>query len=484
VSHPTARHQKPSQPSPARHDPYDEGLYDHGPYRAAVYDGVRHDDGGYEEASYDRASFGQAWRERASFGQAWRERAFFDHAWHERASFDQAPYEEVRYDQTQYDEAFYDDGAYQEAPYGQAFYDQAPSGQGPYEEAPYEEAPYEEAPYEEAPYEEAPYEDSEYEDSEYDEALNDEAPHGKYDGPAPSRRKPGAHRHSRPPRTRHKPVRIAAALAGSTLLVAAAAPAAAHWWHRPATHPDALDQASLPTAPGAAAGTQNSTPSAAAENALDQWAQVPIGKHVAAEAKVAQRARKPAVKQSAPQPSHSPQPSPPPVTPTAAYQNPLRAVSDLVLERVDMGVDFGGAGPVYALGDGVITNATSDSSGWPGGGWITYQLTDGPDDGLMVYVAEDVTPTVQVGQKVTSSTVIANMFNGGDGIETGWATSDGSTAESQMAAAGGIGGNGPFPTVVGLSFEAVLESVGVPAAPNANEPGNGLLPAGYPALAI
>jgi hypothetical protein len=93
-----------------------------------------------------------------------------------------------------------------------------------------------------------------------------------------------------------------------------------------------------------------------------------------------------------------------------------------------------------------------------------------------------VTPTVQVGQKVTSSTVIANMFNGGDGIETGWATSDGSTAESQMAAAGGIGGNGPFPTVVGLSFEAVLESVGVPAAPNASEPGNGLLPAGYPAV--
>jgi hypothetical protein len=455
VSQPTARHQKPS---PARHDPYDEGLYD---------------DGGYEEASYDRASFDQAWRERASFGQAGRERASFGQAGRERASFGQAPYAEVRYDQTRYDEAFYDDGAYQEAPYGQAFYDQAPynqslSGQGPYEEAPYEEAQYEDGE----------YEDGEYEEAGHDEALNDEAPHGGYDRPAPSRRKPGAHRHSRSSRTRRKPVRIAAALAGSTLLVAAAAPAAAHWWHRPATHPDALDQASPPTAPGAAAGAQNSTPSAASENALDQWAQIPVGKHVAAEARVAQHARKPAVKQPAPQPSHSPQP---PVTPTAAYQNPLRAVGDLVLERIDMGVDFGGAGPVYALGDGVITNATADSSGWPGGGWITYQLTDGPDAGLMVYVAEDVTPTVQVGQKVTSSTVIANMFNGGDGIETGWATSDGSTAESQMAAAGGIGGNGPFPTMVGLSFEAVLEGVGVPAAPNAGQAGSGLLPAGYPA---
>jgi hypothetical protein len=444
VSQPTARHQKPSQPSPARHDPYDEGLYDDG--------------GCYEEASYDRASFGQAWRERASFDQAWHERAFFD----------QAPYAAVRYDQTRYDEAFYDDGAYQEAPYGQAFYDQAP----------YNQSLSDQGPYEEAQYEEAQYEDSEYEEARHAEAFNDAAPHGGYDRPAPSRRKPGAHRHSRPSRTRRKPVRIAAALAGSTLLVAAAAPAAAHWWHRPATHPDALDQASPPAAPGAAAGTQNSTPSAASANALDQWAQIPIGKHVAAEARVVQHARKPAVKQAAPQPSHSPQP---PVTPTAAYQNPLRAVSGLVLERIDQGVDFGGAGPVYALGDGVITNATADSSGWPGGGWITYQLTDGPDAGLMVYVAEDVTPAVQVGQKVTSSTVIANMFNGGDGIETGWATSDGSTAESQMAAAGGIGGNGPFPTVVGLSFEAVLESVGVPAAPNAGQAGSGLLPAGYPA---
>ena len=184
------------------------------------------------------------------------------------------------------------------------------------------------------------------------------------------------------------------------------------------------------------------------------------------------------VKRPAPQPSHSPTPA---ATAAAAYQNPLRDVSGLVLERVDMGVDFGGSGPVFALGDGVITNATGDSSGWPGGGWITYQLTDGPDEGLVVYLAEDVKPTVQVGQKVTSSTEIGDMFNGGDGIETGWATADSSTAESQLAAAGGISGGGPFPTMVGLSFDAVLESVGVPAAPNAGDSGSGLLPAGYPA---
>jgi hypothetical protein len=162
------------------------------------------------------------------------------------------------------------------------------------------------------------------------------------------------------------------------------------------------------------------------------------------------------------------------------YVNPLRGVSGLVPERIDEGVDFGGSGPVYALGDAVVTNA-GENAGWPGGGWITYQLTDGPDQGLMVFLAEDVTPTVQVGQHVTPSTVIANMFNGGDGIETGWAMPDGASAESELPAAGGISGGGPFPTLIGLSFEGLLKSLGVPAGNNSGESGFGALPPNYPA---
>ncbi len=419
MSQPAARHQRPPHRPPAHHAPYGEGAYDHGPYQMAA-DGAPYGDGGYEEAPYELASFGQAF------------------------------YGQPRYRQAQ-------DG-------------HDPYGRDPYSHDPYSHDPYSHHPYSHHPYQQDPYQQDPYGEARFDEVRSDEARHATYDRPAPARRKPGAHRHARPSRKRRKPVRIAAAMAGSGLLVAGAVPVAAHWWHRPATHPDA-DQASLPATPGAASGTQASGQSATYHNALDQWAQIPIGKHVAAEAKVAQRA----AHHPAPRPSRSPQ-----ATTSSAYQNPLRAVSGLILERVDMGVDFGGAGPVYALGDGVITNATGDSSGWPGGGWITYRLTDGPDAGLVVYVAEDVKPTVEVGQKVTSSTVIANMFNGGDGIETGWATADGSTAESQMAAAGGISGGGPFPTMVGLSFDAVLESVGVPAAPNASEPGHGLLPAGYP----
>jgi hypothetical protein len=476
VSRPPARHQKPSPRSPARvalyDGPYDEALYGEAAYDSNPYDG-RDDEGPYAETSFGDARYAEP-------------RHADPYAEPRYAS----PYAEAPYGGVRYAEAPYDGVRYAEAPYGGVRYAEAPYDDvryldprydaGAYGEAPYDEALHNEGPYAQAAYDQDRYDQAPFAQATYDQGLH----HDGHDGgvsdrrtPPPSRR--GAHRHARPSRMRRRPVKIAAAMAGSTLLVAGAAPVAAHFWHRPATHPTALDQENPASTPGAALGAGPRIPGqpGAPENTLAQWAQVPIGKHAAAQVSAARRA----VRRATPQPSHSPQPKPSPkATESSAYQNPLRAVSDLELERVDMGVDFGGAGPVYALGDGVITNATGDSSGWPGGGWITYQLTDGPDAGLVVYVAEDVKPTVEVGQKVTSSTVIANMFNGGDGIETGWATSDSSTAESQMAAAGGISGGGPFPTMVGLSFDAVLESVGVPAAPNANESGNGLLPAGYP----
>jgi hypothetical protein len=296
------------------------------------------------------------------------------------------------------------------------------------------------------------------------------------------------------PKRRRKPVRITAAVAGSALLVLAAVAVATHR-HGSGGHDAALDQANSLNTSGATGGlgTALSGQSAAAEIAAQHAAteraaaQRAAAKRAAAQAAAkraaaaraaARAAERAAAKSAAAQ--HAKKQSQNPTT--SAYRNPLRAVGGLIMERVDQGVDFGGAGPVYALGNAVITNAMADNAGWPGGGWITYQLTSGPDKGLMVYLAEDVTPTVQAGQTVTSSTVIANMFNGGAGIETGWATSDGSTAESQTPEAGGINGNGPFPTVVGLSFETLLEGLGVPAAPNASEPGNGLLPPGYPAV--
>jgi murein DD-endopeptidase MepM/ murein hydrolase activator NlpD len=282
-----------------------------------------------------------------------------------------------------------------------------------------------------------------------------------------------------------------AAVAGSTLLVsaAAAAPAVVRW-SKAALHPSATDQAAglndlqgnNSPASQAAGGSQVN----AAGHATNQWAQIPTAQitaaRLAAAHAVAQRAAAArAAQRAAAARAAAQQQQQAAAAAAAAYANPLRNVSGLILERVDMGVDFGGSGPVYAIGNGVVTSAEGDSSGWPGGGWITYRLTSGPAAGLMVYVAEDVTPDVQVGQTVTSSTVVANMFNGGDGIETGWAMSDGASAESEMPEAGDIGGGGPFPTMVGLNFDELLQALGVPAAPNADQGGNGTLPSNYPA---
>jgi hypothetical protein len=304
---------------------------------------------------------------------------------------------------------------------------------------------------------------------------------------------PASHRKQSAQRKRSSALRdkrIVAAVAGSTLLVSAAAasPTVLHW-SETALHPAAANQA--PALNDLRANSQAGQDATGglintAGNASNQWAQIPTAQVTAARLAAAQRAaaRRAAAARAAAAQRRAEQAQQAQAAATAAaYANPLRNVSGLVPERVDQGVDFSGSGPVYAIGNGVVTEALGSGSGWPGGGWITYRLTSGPAQGLVVYVAEDVTPDVQVGQTVTSSTVLANMFNGSDGIETGWAEGDGSSEEpeSQAPEAGSIGAGGPFPTIVGLNFDELLQALGAPAAPNAGETGSGALPQGYPA---
>ena len=283
----------------------------------------------------------------------------------------------------------------------------------------------------------------------------------------------------------------ATAVTALAVSAAAAAGAVTQWSVGGSGHPAAAHASvtSVPSAGPGAVGRQPAGAGPSGPSAAALTAQQPVllfrpdfSLNTASHPRPKGRHHRPVSVVAAPPASTPPQASgsPPPAS-GGPYSNPLRAVTGLVPERVDMGVDFGGSGPVYPIGDAVITNATGDSSGWPGGGWITYRLTDGPDAGLVVYVAEDVTPTVAVGEAVTPSTVIANMYNGSDGIETGWAMPDGASSESEMPEAGGIGGGGPFPTMVGLSFENLLLSLGVPASPDAGSSGYGILPPGYPA---
>lgn len=163
-----------------------------------------------------------------------------------------------------------------------------------------------------------------------------------------------------------------------------------------------------------------------------------------------------------------------PATP-GAYAYPLRAVVGLAPERIDQGVDFQGYGPIYAVGDGVVISTYN--SGWPGGTFIAYRLTDGPANGLVVYAAEDIYPRVQVGQTVNAQTVIGQIYEGSDGIETGWAHPSGDGLTMAGATGQYDGGNS---TAFGYSFSRLLSSLGGSGGILQGNSVSGSLPSGWP----
>ena len=140
------------------------------------------------------------------------------------------------------------------------------------------------------------------------------------------------------------------------------------------------------------------------------------------------------------------------------YFNPVGA--GLSPQRIDQGVDYGGRGPLYALGSGVITSVYN--SGWPGGSYIVIHLDNGRD----VSYAEDITPLVRVGERVTGGQQIGVAQGGGDGIEIGWASgSSGSSmarAAGQTAAGERVGDPGRFTTAYGQSMSNLIASLGGP----------------------
>lgn len=101
-----------------------------------------------------------------------------------------------------------------------------------------------------------------------------------------------------------------------------------------------------------------------------------------------------------------------------------------VFAGVDQGIDFTGAGPVYALGPGTVTRNEPSGSGWPGAGaLLTYLVSGGALKGKTVYVAEDfkAASNIATGSPVHAGQVIGYATGAGlaPGIETGYADSSG-----------------------------------------------------------
>ena len=162
------------------------------------------------------------------------------------------------------------------------------------------------------------------------------------------------------------------------------------------------------------------------------------------------------------------------LAPRQGYYNPLRALTSLVPQEIDQGVDYCGSGPIYALGNGVVTNLYDPS--WPSGVFIAYRLSDGPAAGHVVYVAENVTPTVAIGERVNPGTVVGILRDAKTCLETGWARDGGRAGY----AAGFAQFNGKNSTAYGLNFSALLELLG--SRPGLVQPYGppGTLPVGWP----
>ena len=108
------------------------------------------------------------------------------------------------------------------------------------------------------------------------------------------------------------------------------------------------------------------------------------------------------------------------------------------------------------------TLTTQDMDEVAGGGCMVFVDTAGCSGGS--------------GGVTGGATVIVNSDASDAAVTTGGST----VSASDFAITGGISGGGPFPTVVGVNFDALLQALGVPAAPNAGQSAFGLLPPNYP----
>jgi hypothetical protein len=162
------------------------------------------------------------------------------------------------------------------------------------------------------------------------------------------------------------------------------------------------------------------------------------------------------------------------------YTNPFSQIQNLTPYRVDMGVDYGGSGPILSMGAGQVYS--TNNSGWPGGAFIGIHLTDGPYAGKNVYYAENVTPLVSIGDTVRAGQPIGIMHDAFPYTESGWAAPDIQSAGNTLAASLGQqapGDAGSWTSAAGASFNRLLVALGAPSGV-LQGPAHGVMTGGYP----
>lgn len=173
-----------------------------------------------------------------------------------------------------------------------------------------------------------------------------------------------------------------------------------------------------------------------------------------------------------------------------AYTNPMSSIGGLSPERIDMGVDYAGYGPIRALGAGKVIRASNRDDGplscwgktcWPGGGIVIYRLSEGPFAGKFVYVAENITVNVKEGQHVKTGQPIATLHDASPNMETGWASGRESEtlsfADNHECTCGDPGG---WSAIEGRNFNQLLVALGAPSGYLQSSVPQQSMPAGWP----
>lgn len=156
------------------------------------------------------------------------------------------------------------------------------------------------------------------------------------------------------------------------------------------------------------------------------------------------------------------------VTDNGECKNPFRDLKNSGVSRVDGGYDYGGSngsGPIYAAcpAEIVLVAPTSSSSGWPGspGAYVKYKMTAGKAKGLYIFIAEDCTPKVKVGDTVDTNTPICDYQDHGTNLETGWASGGGGTGYVEWSDYNSHGG-GNWASNSGMDVDKFLQTLGLP----------------------
>jgi hypothetical protein len=179
--------------------------------------------------------------------------------------------------------------------------------------------------------------------------------------------------------------------------------------------------------------------------------------------------------------------------PRFRYVNPLRGVANLQPSRIDMGVDYSGAGPIGAIGRAKVVLA-SDRLAGPESCWgrtcvpapgdmIVYRLLDGPFAGRYVYVVEHITIEVRAGQIVRPGQTIAILHEGSPNLEIGWASGHGAQtladADGHKCSCTDPGG---WSSIEGRNFNRLLVWLGAPSGYVTSAPADQRMPRGWQSL--